>query len=252
MTQLQKAIAKLQRGTAPAFGFGQSRREAPRTLLIAAEVNDEAAANAALDAGVDFFVARGANAAATIAAVGKKENAAARVDLLDDETAKALTEAGAIFVACEPANARASAIDIESLGFVAIIDPALDEQTLRALAGLGLDGLATNAVSTPETLADQLQLVRLALLGGAPVIAPVSAGATMPQLRVLRDSGVAIVLAGSECSKDELATLVAAIKALPPKKKGGREGGDMAMIPSMNSRSGGGGEEEHEHDDDEE
>lgn len=248
MTQLQKAIAKLQRSTAPVFGFGQSRRETPRTLLIAAEVNDAAAANAALDAGVDFFVARGKDAAATISAVGKKDNAAARVDLLDDETARALTEAGTIFVACEPANARSTAIDTEALGFVAIIDPSLDEQTLRALAGLGLDGLATNAVSTPETLADQLQIVRLALLGGAPVIAPVSAGATTAQLRVLRDSGVAIVVAGTECSKDELAALVAAIKALPPKKKSSREGGEMAMIPSMASRAA--SEEEHELDDD--
>ena len=245
MTQLQKAIAKLQRGTASGFGFTRVKRETPRTLLLAVEVNDAKAAKAAIEAGADFFIALGANAAATITGTAANDRAAARVDALDDATAAALTSAGAIFVACEPANAQASAIDTDALGFVAIVDAAIDEQTLRALAGLGLDGLATLTGATPETLADQLQLVRLAQLGGAPVLSPVKPGATMAQLRVLRDSGVALVVAGVDSSSADVAALVAAIKALPPRKKKG-DGGDIAMVPSMGARH----EEEHEHEDD--
>jgi intracellular sulfur oxidation DsrE/DsrF family protein len=249
MTQLQKAIAKLQRGTGPGIGFGQVKRDAPRTLLLAVEVENSTAAKAALEAGADFFIARGPNAATTITETAKNDRAAARVDELDDSTAKALKAAGAIFVACEPSRAQASAIDTDELGFVAIVDAGLEEQTLRALAGLGLDGLATLTGSTPETLADQLQLVRLAQLGGAPVLSPVTAGATTAQLRVLRDSGVALVVAGVSSSAEDVAGLVAAIKALPPRKKKG-DGGDIAMIPSMGARQ----EEEHDHeegDDDE-
>lgn len=246
MTQLQKAIAKIQKRDAPGIGFGQIRREQPKTILLAVEVADSAAATAALDAGADFFIASGLGAADLIKATGKADRGGARVEALDEATADALKEAGALFAACTPANTKASALDADRLGFIAIVDPALDEQTLRALAGLGLDGLAIPATTIPETLADQLALVRLAQLGGAPVLAPVSATATTAQLRVLRDSGVAIVVAAG-ASTEQVTALTAAIKALPPRKKGDSDGKDIAMIPAMGHK---GEEEEHDHEDD--
>ncbi len=248
MTQLQKAIAKIQKRDAPGIGFAPVRRDPPKTLLLAAEVADAAAATAALDAGADFFIVTGVGAADAIKASGRADRGGARLDSLDEATTDALKAAGALFVVCAPANTKASAVDTDNLGFIAVVDLDLDEQTLKALAGLGLDALAIPATTVPETLADQLAIVRLAQLGGAPVIAPVTAGATAAQLRVLRDSGVGLVVVAG-ASAPEITTLVAAIKALPPRKKGNdHEGRDVAIVPS--ARSGKGDEEEHDHEDD--
>jgi hypothetical protein len=83
-------------------------------------------------------------------------------------------------------------------------------------------------------LAGQLGLVRIASFASTGIMATVDAGASVSDLRVLRDSGVVAVVAPASSSAEDLAEIVTRLKAVPPPRKGKREGaGDMALVPSV-------------------
>jgi hypothetical protein len=136
------------------------------------------------------------------------------------------------------------------MGQVLVAESAMDDTTLRALAGLGLDALLVEHGKGAMSLADQLQLVRLASFASTPLLATVSPEASVAELRVLRDSGVACVLLAPGSSKAQIEGLSDRLRAVPARKPR-REGGEMALVPSV-AASGANHEEEDDDGDGEE
>src|SRR5690606_31605752 len=120
-----------------------------------------------------------------------------------------------------------------------------DDTTLRALASLGLDALFVQHGGGDMSLAQQLQLVRLASFSGTPLIVTANAAASVDQLRVLRDSGCAAVVLSAGSSAADISTLGDRLREVPAPRKSKREGArDIAIVP-IGAAAG-----SHEHDDD--
>ncbi|MBI5946781.1 MAG: hypothetical protein HY875_01420 [Chloroflexi bacterium] len=249
MSQLQKAISRIQRREGPRFiGFGAASREQPRALLAGALASDAAGVTAAIEGGADFVVVHAgtaASAAAVIkAAAGKDRCLGALVDKLDDAGAQALKDAGADFAVSSLEGTAAAAMDSDRLGHVITAHAGMEDNTLRALGPLGLDAIYVELTGQLMSVADQLHLVRLASFSGNPLLVTVDAAAAVADLRVLRDSGAAGVVAPAGTSKAAMEALIASLKAVPAPKKGRREGGDIALVPAAPARR----DEEHEHE----
>ncbi len=250
MSELQKRITKVQRREiSGGLGFGAARREAPRAMLLAIAAKDTATAKAAIEAGADIVIIDGLDAKAAAAVIKPLEKmcAGARLSALDEAGAKALHDSGCDF-AISPLDSTASgAMDPEKMGQVVAPNDDISDTTLRALGPIGLDGLYIDRPIGAMTLGNQLELVRLASFASVPLLVTVLPGASMEELRVLRDSGTAVVVAPVGTTAAQVATLVEVLKAIPAPKKGSK-GHDMAIVPSAAQR--GGGEDEGDEDDD--
>lgn len=235
MSELGKKIGKvLRRETSGGIGFGAVKREQPRAMLLAARAKDATAGKAAVEAGADLVLLEGLEVKAAAAALKSLEKVTTGVQLpaLDEAGAAALKEAGCDFVISPLASTASAAVDTEAMGQVVALDGEISDTTLRALAPLGLDALFVAIRSTGTTLADQLELVRIASLSGAPLAVSIDPGAGVGELRVLRDAGAAIAVIPAGTPAVGIAGLVETLKAVPAPKKGAR-GGDIALVPSM-------------------
>lgn len=254
MSQLQKKIARIQRREGPGIGFGVAAREQPRAMLLAALTKDAGGGEAALDAGADVVIVEagdGAGAAKVVEAIsGEKSCVGVRLDGLSGADADALAGAGCDFVISTLDGTDSSAVDTERMGQVVIAGAGIDDTTLRALAPLGLDALFTELPTGAMKLVDQLALVRLASFSSAPLVVAVDPGASVADLRVLRDSGVAVVVAPAGASASQISALVDNLKAVPAPRKAKREGGDIALVPAA-ANTHGHDEEDDDGDDDE-
>ncbi len=252
MSQLQKTIAKLQRRDGPAIGFGPVSREQPKAVGLIARVRSSAEASAAFEAGADavlFHFGDAATAAKALDGVaGPKIAAGVLLDALSEADAETLRAAGCDFVVSPLETTDSGAVDNEKMGHVVIASESLEDNILRSLGPLGLDGLYVERPHGAMKLAGQLGLVRIASFASTGIIATIDAGASVSDLRVLRDSGVVAVVAPASSSPADLAEIVTRLKAVPPPRKSRREGtGDMALVPSVKVAPD--EEEEHEHED---
>ncbi|MFN0094356.1 MAG: hypothetical protein ACKVVT_06220 [Dehalococcoidia bacterium] len=245
MSELQKRIQKVQRReTGARLGFGPVTREQPRAMLLIARVADANGATAGADA-VVVVVDSAAAAAVVVGGLDKKSCRGALVPALDEAGAVALRQAGSDFAISALDTTAAIAVKTDDMGHVVDASGPLDEATLRAMAPLGLDGLFVDHSAGGMTLGQQLGLVRLATLANTPLLVGVAAGATVEELRVLRDSGCGGVVAPLGASAEELVALAERLKAVPAPSKG-KKREDSPTLPSMF----GGSEAEHDHDDD--
>lgn len=245
MSELQKKISKAgKREAQGGLGFGNVKRELPRAMVLAARVRTEAEAEAASAAGADCVIFSGLDAKAAAAAIKPlaKVCAGAQVVALDEAGAQALTDAGCDFVISPLDTTDAMAVDAEKLGHVLEAPADASDTLLRALAPFGLDALYVDGAHTSMTMAARLELVRLSSFASSSLMVPVGVGAAMNSLRVLRDSGVGVVVAPAGASAAELGALSDALKAIPAPKRE-RRGGEIAMVPSVRTAT------EHEHDD---
>lgn len=237
MSELQKKFGRLQRREGPGIGFGQRNREQPRAMLLGAVVNDEAAGKAALGAGADVLVMKAAEAAKAAGAVKKltedKTTVGVWTDTLDEASAEALSKAGCDFVISTLEGTSSAAVDTDRMGQLVVASNGLDDTTLRSLAPLGLDALFVERPSGAMTLAEQLKLVRLASFASTPLITTVEGGASVADLRVLRDSGVVAVILPSGASAEQIKGLVESLKAVPAPKRGKGDGREIALVPSL-------------------
>ncbi len=252
MSQLQKTIAKLQRRDGPAIGFGPVSREHPKAMALVALVSSVDEARGALEAGADAVLFQFGDAAAAAKALdgfgSPKVAAGVLLDALSEADAETLRAAGCDFVVSPLETTDSGAVDNEKMGHVVIASESLEDNTLRSLGPLGLDGLYVERPHGAMKLAGQLGLVSIASFAGTGIIATVDAGASVSDLRVLRDSGVVAVVAPASSSPADLAEIVTRLKAVPPPRKGRRDGGnDMALVPSVKAAAD--EEEEHEHED---
>ncbi len=247
MSQLQKKIQRIQRRESPrGFGFGQAAREQPPAMLLGALVNDAASAKAAKEAGAEIVLFQAANGQAIAPTIreldGEKICAGAWVDALDEEGANALREAGCDFVISTLEGTNSAAVDVESMGQVIVASTEMDDTTLRALGPLNLDALFIERPLAAMTLKDQLALVRLASFSSTPLIVTVAADAGPSELRVLRDSGTAMVVPPAGTGPDGLRTLLQALKDVPARRPR-RDSQDIALVPSLAAAG-------HNHEDD--
>ena len=250
MSELQKKIARILRREGPAIGFGARVRETPKAMLLAALVRDEPSARAALDAGADAVVFRPDGATPPIAAIEalKKDKitTGAWLAALNQETAIALAAAGCEFVVSTLDGTESTAVDGERMGHLLVASSELDDTTLRSLGPLGLEGLVVELPGGAMTLKEQLALVRLASFSNTQLVVVVDPSAAVADLRVLRDSGAAAVISRDGSTPEQIKTLVESLRAVPPPRKG-KEGREIALVPSMAAAAA---EEEEEEDDD--
>jgi 2-keto-3-deoxy-L-rhamnonate aldolase RhmA len=255
MSQLQKKITKTQRREGTTMGFGAASREQPRAMLLAAIANDARSAKAAAEAGADVIIVRAAAASAT----GIVESLAADKltigvwsEALDEPASNALSKAGCDFVVSTLEGTASAAVDTERMGQLVVASESMDDSTLRSLAPLGLDGLFVDRPSGAMTLAQQLALVRIGSFASAQLMVTIDAGASVSDLRVLRDSGVATVVVAAGTSADQIKGLIESLKAVPAPRKGRDHGREMAIVPSLAAGKHEEEEEEEEEDDDDE
>ena len=236
MSQLQKSISRIQRREGPRIGFGAVSREKPKAMLMGVVVTSGSSAKAALDAGADLALLKAndpAAAAGQLKDVGSGQCAGVILPSLDDAGAETLRKAGCDFVVTTLAGAVATAVDPEQMGHVVAVVDTIEDTTLRALGPLGLDGLYIEHAANTMSLAGQLELVRLSSFAGSPLIAAIGGNPTVGELRVLRDSGVAVVVAPEGTTVERLNALADLLKAVPPPRKPRREGGEIALVPSV-------------------
>jgi hypothetical protein len=245
MSQLKKAIEKLQRGDPTPMGFSVVSRQKPRALLLGVLVRDAEAGKAAIEAGVDLVILHtndGGSAVDAVRGMGETSTPkGAWLSELSIAEAGALKEAGCDFVASPLEGTLAEAVDNDSMGQVLAVTNDMEEATLRALGPLGLDALFLKRPAGRMTLALQVDLARLAMLSGAPLLVNSPADISTGELRVLRDSGAAGLIASENTTTDELRALGERLREVPAKAKG-RSGRDIAMVPSPSQTV-------HSHDD---
>ena len=240
MSQLQKAISRTQRReTTGGLGFGTARKEQPKAMLAGVVATDGAAAKALLEAGADLILIRAKDAAGALKALKavatNKVCIGVHVSALDAAGAEALSAANCDFVVSPLGSTAAAALDTDRMGHVLVAGPELEDTTLRALGPLGLDALFVEPEAGAMTLAGQLALVRLSSFTSTPLLVATPADTPVAELRVLRDSGVAAVIAPEGTTVKHLEAMIANLKAVPAPKKGKREGNDMAIVPSMSA-----------------
>jgi hypothetical protein len=252
LSQLQKAIARAGRREGTRIGFGQPTREQPRAMLAGVFAADAKAATAAVDAGADLVVMTAADAKSAAALISSLKDikgvAGALLPALNEPGAAALREAKCDFVISPLGETAAVAVDPERMGQVLIATDDLSDTTLRSLPPLGLDALYVDHVSNAMSLGGQLELLRLSSFASAPLLAPVGVDASVAELRVLRDSGVSAVIAPAGTTKAQMESLITNLKAVPPSRKARREGGDIALVPSMRAAQAEEEDEEEEED----
>lgn len=233
MSKLSKKITRIQRREGGGFGFGAAHREQPRAMLLGVFAADAAAIAGAGAAGADVVVVRGKDAAKAVAsASGADAAVGAWVESLDSKTADALHAAGCDFVVSGLGGTDATAVDTDRMGQVIVQESVLDDTTLRALGPLGLDCIFVNHDGGVMTLLQQLELVRVASFASTPLMVTVAADAGLPELRVLRDSGAAVVVAPAGTSAEALSELGERLQQIPTSKRGRDNGREMAIVPS--------------------
>ncbi len=234
LSQLQKKINSIGRREG-GVGFNRAVQEKPRAMLLGTIAADAGAAKKSLDSGADVVIIRAADAAAAAKAItdvgATKACIGARVPSLDDGGAETLRKAGCDFVISPLESTSSTAVDTEQMGHVVALPDAIDDTTLRALGPMGLDGLFVDHLDGTLTLASQINIVRLASFASTPLLGTVDVKAPVAELRVLRDSGVAVVVAPEGSSGADLSKLAEALKSIPPKKSR-RDGGDIALVPA--------------------
>ncbi|HEX6031356.1 MAG TPA: hypothetical protein VFY90_07980 [Tepidiformaceae bacterium] len=237
MSRLQKAISRIQRRESPrSIGFGVQAREQPRAMLLGVFADTGAAAKSALEVGADLVILKGPSGKSAIdqvkAVAGNDHVVGAWLDQVDDAAGTALAEAGCDFVVSTIEGTAATAIDVERMGQVLVASTQMEDTTLRALAPLGLDALVVEHGTGPMSLAAQIQMVRLASFASTPLIVTATPGTPVAELRVLRDSGTIAVVLPSGSKADDIKAMSERLRSIPPRKPR-REGGEMALVPSV-------------------
>jgi hypothetical protein len=247
MSQLQKKIARIGRSDGPGIGFASAKREKPKAMLLAVLATDAEAAKKALGAGADVLIACGPDGAKTkalIRAMGGNDNTVgAWVSGLDESGAAALQEAGCDFVISTLEATAAGAVDPEKMGLVLVVTTDIQDTILRSLSPFNLEALFFERTQGAMSLADQVELFRFASLSGSQLLVTVATDVSATELRVLRDSGVAVVVAPEGSTAEQVTSLAQRLQEIPVKKIR-RDGGDIALVPSAATRR------EHDHDDD--
>jgi len=218
MSKLADAIQRSQRVESSPMGFGASRAT-PKASMLVGCFGPAGDAAKGRDAGADFILidARGASLNGTDAKAAREQAGelplGAWTGVADSAAAKALREAGIDFLVVDESSPAASLLN-EDLGYVLALPQQPEEPFLRSLEPLSLEALLLGDVTSPLTLAGQVELSRAGAIARRPLLCDTEASASADDLRCLRAAGVAGVMIGAS----GVAALKEAVAALPPRR----------------------------------
>lgn len=221
MTKLADAIRRSQRIESAPMGFGAARPATRPTIVVGALAGASEPLQTYKDAGADVVVIDARTAPLSEAAAKKlaADNQGLILGVIgaaaDAAQATALREAGFDFVVFDPESTPAAVLLDDDLGYVLSLPDQADELFLRSLEPLSLDAVYLESIPSPLTVARQIELNRLGLLGRKPLMALVPSGISADELRCLRAAGAGVVLASGA---DAVKALKEAVAALPPRK----------------------------------
>lgn len=238
MSKLRTRIRDL--GRAPAgFGFGAvMSARSTRHMLVIAEVEDAAGANAAAEAGVDAIVMRGSPSA--LEGLALTNNVLTGIWLEDatgDEVAAAKA-AGADFFLFDDGRANASALTPTDIGRILLLGPDQETERLRSVAVIELDAVVVTGEVGATTVRDQLALRRVAAMTGAHLLVAANAVPDTASLEAWRDAGAPAVLVSGSAA--DLRATVLAADAVPATKRRDEHSSPIIGAPRVAS---------HDHDD---
>jgi hypothetical protein len=239
MSKLSDRIRRAAKVVPARLGFGPAAAQdkVPSMLVIVRLSGNEASKAAdAARAGADAIILAGdaTKAKANGAILGLAPEKA------DQKAATAARDAGIDFLVLDPAKALAEAMLDQKIGYVLTLSEPLDDVRTRLLSDLNLDAIIVKAPVAPVTLAQLLELRRIAGLTRTPLLVQTDAGIDGALLQVLRDSGAAgIVVEASAIGK--IADLRDRIAALPTAGHKKEERAEVTV--SANAAAG------HSHDD---
>lgn len=245
MSKLSDRIRRASKMIPAPIGFGPAAAQAkvPTMLIIVRLSGNEAgkAADAAR-AGADAVVIAGdlGKAKANGAILGLAP------DKADQKAAAAARQAGVDFLVLDPAKALAEAMLDQKLGYVLTLSEPMDDVRTRLLGDLNLDAIIVKALPAPVTLAQLLELRRIAGLARTPLLVQADAGIDVALLQILRDSGAAgVVVEASAIAK--LAELRDRIASLPT---AGHKTAERAEVTVSSSAASGHNHDDYDDDDD--
>lgn len=222
-------------------------------MAVIATVRTAAEASAALEAGADAVMFQAGSAAMAASAMkevtGGKVAAGASLPVLAEGDAAVLREVGCDFVVSPLETTDSAAVDTSRMGHVITANEGMEDSVVRALGPLGLDGLYVQRASAPMKLSEQLGLVRLSSFSGTGLVVTVGIDASVPELRVLRDSGAVAVVAPAGVAPEQLRALGDRLREVPAPRKPNQDGRDSAMVPAI-GRPAASTEDGDEEDDD--
>ena len=213
MSKLSDRIRRASKVTPAPLGFGPAavQAKAPSMLIVVRlAANETGKAADAAKAGADAIILAGdpGKAKANSAILGLAPEKA------DQKAATAAREAGVDFLVLDPAKALAEAMLDQKIGYVLVLSEPMDDVRTRLLGDLNLDAIIIQAPTAPVTLAQLLELRRIAGLTRTPLLVQADASIEGSLLQVLRDSGAAgVVVEASAIGK--LAELRERIASLP-------------------------------------
>jgi hypothetical protein len=129
--------------------------------------------------------------------------------------AKELREAGIDFIAIEPDTPAAVLLD-DDMGYVFVLPEQPEELLLRSLEPLSFEALYLPKVSSPLTVARQIELSRVAAFTRKPLICQVGPNLTSEDLQCLRAAGVIAVVVDGQA--EGIAALKETVASLPVRK----------------------------------
>lgn len=220
MSKLADAIRRSQRIEAAPMGFGAARSTQKATMLVGYLSDGPANIDKAREAGADFILAK-SNAKEVTAAEAQAWGAgAAGVPLgiwgAVSATAE-LHKKGLDFLVIEPEKTPAAALLNEELGYVLTLPAEPEEVFLRSLEPMGLDALYLSAVPSPFTVANQIDLTRIAALARKPLACSLRADIDKTDLQCLRVAGVVVLLV--EGDPAGVKQLKETVLSLPPRRQ---------------------------------
>jgi hypothetical protein len=242
MSKLGDAIRRTMRAEAAPMGFGAARPQPKATMLVGVL----ARAGTRVE-GADVIVIDapgGLPSAADVKAASEANNGAVigvRTNKAEREALAELGKSGLGFLLFDPDSTPAAALLEDEVGFVPALPADPEESYLRSLAPLSLDAFYLDTLPSPLTVARQLELTRIGVLGQHPVIAKVPADAGKSDLECLRAAGVAVLLV-EDVSK--VGQLKETVLSLPPRRARKDERPSMVALPRTQPPH------EHEEDDD--
>jgi phosphohistidine swiveling domain-containing protein len=211
------------------FGFAAiARKERPRYMLVVAEAATPAEAAQAEAIGVDAILYTGPLADLPQVVKASRISVGAHIAAATHDDATRAKEAGADFITFDDGRTHASALTVRELGHVLILGADQDEQRLRSVAAVELDAVLVEAESDVITVREQIELRRVAILTGAPLLVRAMGTPNAGHLEGWRDAGAPVVLVPAAIAET---TLRAAAEVPAPRKPTSGEGGAVIGAP---------------------
>ncbi|HWO94637.1 MAG TPA: hypothetical protein VNL92_07725 [Dehalococcoidia bacterium] len=230
VSKLRDRIRRLGRREAGPMGFAPAVAAKQPGMLLILRLPAKGAVEPALEGGADAVLVDAGGRSVT------KQPPDLLLGLDVRGAADDVNLEGADFIVADGA-APSAVLANEGRGLVLAVDEAWPDALLRASETLAPDALFVELGAQP-TLQRILELRRVALVGGAPLLLGIAGSIDPPILRVLRDAGVVGLVVDSK-GASAMPQLRETINSMPPRRRPNEA--DSPLLPHV--------EVAHEHED---